>query len=116
MGTVVLHFSMSSTHTRLYSVPMMTMTSEARRRRPGGVCGLTCYRWKKCKGVLATLTDTTGDTRPGQRGTTGQLIFKKCEDPPDKCNCQLEAPKPTGPPKPRIPKIMLEYVDSDAMD
>ena len=21
-----------------------------------------------------------------------------------------------GPPKPRIPKIMLEYVDSDAMD
>ena len=42
---------------------VISMTSEARRRRPGGVCGLTCYRWKKCKGVLATLTDTTGDTR-----------------------------------------------------
>ena len=33
--------------------------------------------------------------RPGQRGTTGQLIFSKCEDPPEKCKCQLEEPKPS---------------------
>ena len=42
---------------------VISTMSEARRRKAGGVCGLTCYRWKKCKGVLATLTDTTGDTR-----------------------------------------------------
>ena len=34
-------------------------------------------------------------SRPGQRGTTGQLIFSKCEDPPEKCNCVLDPPKPS---------------------
>merc|ERR1711915_393640 len=96
-------------------VTLATVT-EARRRKAGGVCGLTCFRWKKCKGKLATLTSGGGATRPGQRGTTGQLIFNKCEDPPEKCKCELEEPKPTGSPKPSIPKVMLEYVDSDAMD
>ena len=33
--------------------------------------------------------------RPGQRGTTGQLIFDKCEDPPAKCSCE-EEPKPSN--------------------
>ena len=65
------------------------------RRRKGGTCGLTCYRWKKCKGVLATLTSSEGEARPGQRGTTGQLIFKKCDDPPERCKCELEPPKPS---------------------
>ena len=65
------------------------------RRRKGGTCGLTCYRWRKCKGVLATLTSGEGEARPGQRGTTGQLIFKKCENPPDRCECTLEPPKPS---------------------
>ena len=33
--------------------------------------------------------------RPGQRGTTGQLIFKKCDDPPSNCECEIEPPKPS---------------------
>ena len=32
--------------------------------------------------------------RPGQRGTTGQLIFQTCVDPPEKCNCE-EDTKPS---------------------
>jgi hypothetical protein len=28
--------------------------------------------------------------RPGERGSTGQLIFDKCEAPPDKCDCEEE--------------------------
>ena len=47
----------------LFLLLAVSTMSEARRRKGGGVCGLTCYRWKKCKGVLATLTDTSGDTR-----------------------------------------------------
>lgn len=27
--------------------------------------------WKKCKAKLSTLTNTSGDHRPGQSGTTG---------------------------------------------
>ena len=105
------------------------------RRRKGGSCGLTCYRWRKCKGVLATLTSTEGEARPGQRGTTGQLIFQKCDDPPERCGCVLEPPKPSKsphqssndndndlllcsaePPKPSLPKVMLEFVDTEALD
>merc|ERR1719225_2100420 len=90
-------------------VVLCSSLTEARRRK-GGSCGLTCYRWRKCKGVLATLTSTEGEARPGQRGTTGQLIFKKCDDPPERCGCVLE------PPKPKQPKVMLEFVDSEALD
>jgi len=91
---------------------------EARRRKPGGTCGLSCYRWRKCRGVLATLTSTTSGDRPGERGTTGQLIFKKCTEPAASCNCQLieEPPKPTEPPKPKFPKKYIEFVDEEAMD
>ena len=45
--------------------------------------------------MLATLTSSEGEARPGQRGTTGQLIFKKCDDPPERCGCVLEPPKPS---------------------
>ena len=59
---------------KMKCLPMMVLTlavilvmfsskSEARKRKAGRVCGLTCYRWKKCKGVLATLTSTSGATR-----------------------------------------------------
>merc|ERR1711971_187179 len=96
-------------------VVLFSSLTEARRRK-GGTCGLTCYRWRKCKGVLATLTSSEGEARPGQRGTTGQLIFKKCDDPPERCGCVLEPPKPTEPPKPKLPKVMLEFVDSEALD
>eukprot|EP00088_Acartia_fossae_P049007 TRINITY_DN53708_c0_g1_i1.p1 TRINITY_DN53708_c0_g1~~TRINITY_DN53708_c0_g1_i1.p1 ORF type:complete len:133 (-),score=18.84 TRINITY_DN53708_c0_g1_i1:69-443(-) len=82
--------------------------------RSGGTCGLTCYRWRKCKAVLNQLTSSEGDSRPGQRGTTGQLIFQKCDDPPAKCNC--EPIKPKEPPKPRMPKSLLEFVDDNAID
>ena len=115
-------------------VSLFSSLTEGRRRK-GGSCGLTCYRWRKCKGVLATLTSSEGEARPGQRGTTGQLIFKKCEDPPERCGCVLEPPKPSKsqcppdnhndvnlvfypaePPKPSLPKVMLEFVDSEALD
>jgi hypothetical protein len=59
---------------KMKCLPMMVLTlavilvmfcraGEARKRKAGRVCGLTCYRWKKCKGVLATLTSTSGATR-----------------------------------------------------
>jgi len=91
---------------------------EARRRRPGGSCGLSCYRWRKCKGVLSQLTSTSSGDRPGERGTTGQLIFKKCTEPAASCGCQLieEPPKPTEPPKPKFPKKYIQFVDEEAMD
>merc|ERR1712059_74546 len=94
------------------------MGTQGRRRKAGSQCGLTCYRWRKCRGVLATLTSTTGGARPGQQGTTGQLIFSKCEDPPERCGCVLveEPPKPTEPPKPKLPKKYIEYVDEEAKD
>merc|ERR1712106_691943 len=114
MGMKAMNLSMMFL-TLAVILAMLSSSSEARKRKAGSVCRLTCYRWKKCKGVLATLTSTSGATRPGQRGTTGQLIFSKCEDPPEKCKCQLVEPKPTGPPKPKISKKLLEYVDSDAM-
>ena len=36
---------------------------------------------------------TSGSQRPGQAGTTGQLFFSKCGDPPKGCECKFEAPK-----------------------
>merc|ERR1712086_448929 len=57
-------------------------------------CGLSCYRWKKCKSKLSGLTNTDGHHRPGQAGTTGQLFFTKCGDPPEGCECKYE--EPTG--------------------
>ena len=56
---------------------------------------LPIFRWKKCKGVLSQLTSGDSAARPGQRGTTGQLIFSKCDDPPASCECQIEPPKPS---------------------
>ena len=86
-------------------VVLFSSTTEGRRRK-GGTCGLTCYRWRKCKGVLATLTSSEGEARPGQRGTTGQLIFQKCDDPPERCGCVLEPPKPS---KSQIRRIFLVH-------
>lgn len=74
-------------------------------------CGLVCYRWGKCK--LNILNLTSGSQRPGQAGTTGQLFFTKCGDPPEGCACVFEAPK-LGPPKPKFPRILLEFVNDDA--
>ena len=51
-------------------------------------------RWKKCKSKLSGLTNTDGHHRPGQAGTTGQLFFTKCGDPPEGCECKYE--EPTG--------------------
>ena len=48
-------------------------------------------RWGKCK--LNLLGLTSGNQRPGQAGTTGQLFFSKCGDPPKGCECKFEAPK-----------------------
>merc|ERR1711862_655729 len=79
----------------LITASILSLPAEARRKAPGGRCGLSCYRWKKCKGVLSQLTSGDSAARPGQRGTTGQLIFSKCEDPPATCECQIEPPKPT---------------------
>ena len=52
------------------------------------------FRWKKCKSKLSGLTNTDGHHRPGQAGTTGQLFFTKCGDPPEGCECKYE--EPTG--------------------
>jgi len=76
-------------------------------------CGLVCYRWGKCK--LNLLGLTSGSQRPGQAGTTGQLFFSKCGDPPKGCECKFEAPK-VGPRKPKIPKVALEFVNDDALE
>ena len=35
---------------------------------------------------------TSGKQRPGQAGTTGQLFFSKCGDPPKGCECKFEDP------------------------
>merc|ERR1711872_891808 len=92
---------------------LLTCDVSLGRRVSGGTCGLTCYRYEKCRSVLNTLTSSSGSTRPGQRGTTGQLIFETCEDPAE-CNCE-ERNKPKPPPKPRVPKAILDYVDSSAL-
>ena len=42
---------------------------------------------------MSVLSNTGGATRPGQRGTTGQLFFAKCGDPPEGCGCKYEEPK-----------------------
>jgi len=85
--------------------------TEARRTKN---CGLTCYRWRKCKASVSVLSNTGGATRPGQRGTTGQLFFAKCGDPPEGCGCKYEEPK--VPTKPKFPELMLEYVNEDARE
>ena len=54
------------------------------------------FRWKKCKVNLSVLTSVGGANRPGQAGTSGQLFFTKCGDPPEGCPCVYE-PK-TGEP------------------
>ena len=41
---------------------------------------------------LSLLTSGSGH-RPGQAGTTGQLFFTKCGDPPEGCDCKYEEPK-----------------------
>ena len=48
------------------------------------------FRWRKCKDNLSTLTSTGGANRPGQAGTSGQLFFTKCGDPPQGCPCTYE--------------------------
>merc|ERR1712029_154058 len=75
-----------------------------------GNCGLSCYRWKKCKSKLSGLTNTGGQQRPGQAGSTGQLFFQKCGDPPSGCECTYEEPS-AGPPKPKMPRMILEFVN-----
>ena len=50
------------------------------------------FRWKKCKSKISVLSNTDGNHRPGQSGTTGQLFFTKCGDPPQGCECKYEAP------------------------
>merc|ERR1711935_269111 len=76
-------------------------------------CGLTCYSWKKCKNKLNGLINTGGNTRPGQSGNTGQLFFNKCGDPPGGCECKYESPT-VGPPKPKMPRMIMEFVNHDA--
>ena len=49
-------------------------------------------RWKKCKSKISVLTNSGGQNRPGQSGTTGQLFFSKCGDPPEGCECKYEPP------------------------
>ena len=49
-------------------------------------------RWKKCKNKLNGLVNTGGNTRPGQSGSTGQLFFNKCGDPPEGCECKYDPP------------------------
>jgi len=90
---------------------LLSICSQVTVARRKTNCGLVCYRWGKCK--LNLLGLTSGNQRPGQAGTTGQLFFSKCGDPPKGCECKFEAPK-AGPPKPKFPKLLLEYVNDDA--
>ena len=54
-------------------------------------------RWKKCKTKISVLSyNPGGKSRPGQSGTTGQLFFSKCGDPPEGCECVYEEPSGTG--------------------
>ena len=73
------------------------------------------FRWKKCKSKISILSNTGGNHRPGQSGTTGQLFFSKCGDPPEGCECKYEVPK-VGPPKPKLPRMMMEFIDEEAKD
>ena len=50
------------------------------------------FRWKKCKKNISILTNSNGNSRPGQSGTTGQLFFSKCGDPPEGCECKYDPP------------------------
>jgi len=89
--------------------------SEIQAKRNSPNCGFACYRWKKCKKNISILTNSNGNSRPGQSGTTGQLFFSKCGDPPEGCECKYEPPK-VGPPKPKLPRMMLSFVNQDAAD
>ncbi|XP_059090234.1 uncharacterized protein LOC131886034 [Tigriopus californicus] len=81
-------------------------------RNPGN-CGLSCYRWKKCKGKMSELSSTSSSVRPGQSGTTGQLFFNKCGDPPSNCPCEYEEPH-VKPKKPAMPRYMSQYIEHEA--
>ena len=66
------------------------------------------FRWKKCKKNISILTNSNGNSRPGQSGTTGQLFFSKCGDPPEGCECKYEPPKgKESPPSASILMIPL---------
>ena len=64
-----------------------------------GQCGQVCWYLLQTLNSIKSFSPNpallTAFCRPGQRGTTGQLIFSKCEDPPATCECQIEPPKPS---------------------
>ena len=56
-----------------------------------GRCGLSCFRWQKCMGVL-----DGGSNRPGQLGDTGIIVLQKCGDLKKKgCECALPGEEKT---------------------
>jgi len=55
----------------------------AEARRPSN-CGLSCFRWKKCMGVV-----NGGNNRPGQLGDTGIIVLQEC-GPLKKKGCDCE--------------------------
>merc|ERR1711976_897132 len=49
-------------------------------------CGLSCFRWKKCMGVVGG-----GGNRPGQLGDTGIIVLQHCGPLKKKgCECNEE--------------------------
>uniref|UniRef100_A0A0K2TNV6 Uncharacterized protein n=1 Tax=Lepeophtheirus salmonis TaxID=72036 RepID=A0A0K2TNV6_LEPSM len=58
--------------------------SEAKRR--GVNCGIACYKLEKCLRQISG-----GGARPGQLGTTGQLVLNTCDA--GECDCEAEKAK-----------------------
>merc|ERR1711953_1097893 len=56
-----------------------------RKMGGGGGCGLACYRYNKCR------DNSSGSNLSSAEGnlsiSPGYLIFKKCSDPPENCDC-----------------------------
>ena len=52
----------------------------------GKNCGLSCFRWQKCMGVL-----DGSNNRPGQLGNTGIIVLQKC-GPLKKKGCECDLP------------------------
>merc|ERR1711862_996890 len=67
-----LHFS-PSMKVKAF-VMLVTLLSFTAARRQKGNCGLSCFRYNKCRGVL----DGSGGNRPGQLGDTGIIVLEHC--------------------------------------
>merc|ERR1719384_2678216 len=67
-----------------------------RKMGGGGGCGLACYRYNKCRDNSSNLSSAEGNLSI----SPGYLIFKKCSDPPENCDCGQVKRTTRAPPPP----------------